>query len=296
MVHWRILKALVRRKSLSLRRHIDHMRDNERVIAVKEIEEKTARSWEELQEFLFFDDWAKELQRNRSPYVYRGLSCSGYDLSTTLNRHGGAHLERHLLRNFKKYSQLTYAPRNDWEWLTLAQHHGLPTRLLDWTYSPFVALHFATVDHSKFDHDSVIWAVNYLDTISSLPDHMREIISTEGSHVFTVDMLECASPSVSSFMSKHSIAFPTFLEPPSMDARIINQFAVFSFMSDPKVVMSDWLTKVDVRCFKIVIPKRLLWLVRDRLDQANITERVLFPGLDGLASWLRRHYKDTRQD
>jgi len=41
---------------------------------------------------------------------------------------------------------------------------------------------------------------------------------------------------------------------------------------------------------KIVIPAELKWEIRDKLDQANITERVLFPGLDGLTKWLSRHY------
>ena len=84
--------------------------------------------------------------------------------------------------------------------------------------------------------------------------------------------------------------FATFFEPPSLDARIVNQYALFSLMSSPNVSLDDWLAEHPNLIRKIVIPAAIKWEVRDKLDQANVTERVLFPGLDGLSSWLRRQY------
>ena len=75
-----------------------------------------------------------------------------------------------------------------------------------------------------------------------------------------------------------------------MDARIVNQFALFSMMSDATAVLDDWLARFPECWRQIVIPAELKWEIRDKLDQANITERVLFPGLDGLSRWLKRHY------
>jgi len=88
--------------------------------------------------------------------------------------------------------------------------------------------------------------------------------------------------------------FALFFEPPSIDDRIVNQYAVFSMMSNPNSIISHWLQGREVRYFKIIIPARLKWEIRDKLDQSNINERVLFPGLDGLATWLKRHYRDVR--
>ena len=65
-------------------------------------------------------------------------------------------------------------------------------------------------------------------------------------------------------------------------------------MSNPNINLEDWVVNQDIRNFKIIIPKELKWEIRDKLDQSNINERTLFPGLDGLATWLKRHYKDIR--
>jgi len=170
----------------------------------------------------------------------------------------------------------------------------LPTRLLDWTYSPLVALHFTVSNFNNFEKDGVLWAINYVDTMHHLPDALRAVIEDEGSHIFTAEMLDREVQKLSTLPYLKEDPYAIFFEPPSLDDRIVNQFAVFSMMSDPNILLSDWLINKSVKFFKIHIPAALKWEIRDKLDQANINERVLFPGLDGLATWLKRHYVDNR--
>jgi len=202
-------------------------------------------------------------------------------------------LEKHLLRNFKKYAHQSVVEKDSvWHWLSVAQHHGLPTRLLDWTYSPFAALHFATSDHRRFDVDGVVWKVDFGAVHEMLPEKVKRPMTREGSGVFTVEMLAESLDSLAELdgLSSPVGDFAIFFEPPSIDERIVNQFAYFSVISSPMVSMDAWLQRHPSFWTKIVIPKDLKWEVRDKLDQSNITERVLFPGLDGLCKWLARHY------
>lgn len=178
---------------------------------------------------------------------------------------------------------------SDWRWLIIAQHHGLPTRLLDWTYSPFVGAHFATAETAKYDCDAAIWFVDYVKVNKLLPNPFADELSNVGAHAFTLEMLERSLGDIRSFDALGA-DFVTFFEPPSIDERIVNQFALFSLMSSPTSQFDAWLEAHPDLYGRIIIPRELKWEVRDKLDQANITERMLFPGLDGLASWLKRHY------
>ena len=255
--------------------------------------EITVSSWNELQTELFTDSWNEKLGRFRSRYAFRGLSDSNYKLESRLARHGGdfRKLEKHLLRNFKKYAHRSVVEKDSiWNWLSVAQHYGLPTRLLDWTYSPFVAMHFATADIYAFNVDGVIWALNYVKTHNILPEKLSRKLEEEGANVFTVEMLFESIKSLTELENLSSDPFILFFEPPSIDDRIVNQFAFFSMSSDSRVVLNSWLEDKMDFWRKIVIPAKLKWEIRDKLDQANITERVLFPGLDGLTKWLTRHY------
>jgi hypothetical protein len=257
------------------------------------IVETRATSWAHLSELLYEGSWNPTIRRYRPDVAYRGLGRADQSLETSLMRLGGryAELEGHILRNFRKYADPD-AVRGESEWhlLSLAQHHGVPTRLLDWTHSPYVALHFATADIGAMGEDGAIWCVDYVRAHDLLPPSLREPLREEGASVFTTELLARAAPTRRALDALPGGPFLLFLEPPSLDARIVNQFAFFSVMSEPTAALDRWLAGHPTLVRRIVVPAGLKWEVRDKLDQANITERVMYPGLDGLGAWLRRHY------
>lgn len=255
-------------------------------------------SWDELNERLFEHSWRQSLERFRSNFAFRGMQSADHDLTTSLIRLGGQYdnLEGHLLRNFRKYAHRDAVPGDSlWNWLAVAQHHGLPTRLLDWTFSPYVAMHFATEDIEDYDMDGVIWCVDYAASNTYLPESLTRILEDERADVFTAEMLSRAAGTLAEFEGLSDRHFVVFFEPPSLDDRIVNQFALFSLMSDATISLDRWLDEHPELFRRIIIPAALKWEIRDKLDQANITERVLFPGLDGLSRWLKRYYTQVKK-
>jgi hypothetical protein len=248
------------------------------------------KSWIELQEAVFAESWRARIQRHRSPFVFRGAPRVSHTLDTSLQTGGFVAHERHLLTSFRKYA-VESAVHGDsvWNWLSLAKHHGLPTRLLDWSYSPYVAMHFATANFSQFDDDGAIWCVDYQKTNELLPPPLQDILKNEDANIFTTELLNSVARTLPDFDALgHD--FVVFFEPPSLDERIVNQFALFSLPSSANLSLEELLKRRDSMYRRIIIPAALKWEVRDKLDQANITERVLFPGLDGLSQWLKRYF------
>ena len=260
------------------------------------MDEIRAESWSHLQDVLFGDMWREDIARFRSRFAFRGRNDAREDLRTSLLRlaEKGPAVELHMLRAFRKYAQREAVPFDSvWNWLALAQHHGLPTRLLDWTYSPYVALHFATADLRRYDVDAVVWCIDYVRAHEDAPDELRGALRVEGMDVFTPEVLERVARDLGT-LERLDGEFVLFLEPPSLDDRIVNQYALFSLLSRAGTRLDDWLERRPGLARRVIVPAELKWEVRDKLDQANITERVLFPGLDGLSRWLARYYLPRR--
>jgi hypothetical protein len=252
---------------------------------------QTVKSWRELDDALADQSFGHHENHARSTLVFRGLARASYTNRSSLARLQGdyARLERHLMRNFRKYAHHEAPGPTEWDWMALGQHHGLPTRLLDWTFSPLVALHFATA--SWPDDDALLWAVDVEAVHRTLPVALRQALEREGSLVFTTELLARHAADVEELDGLAADGpFALFFEPPTLDDRIANQAAVLSVIADPTCHMQDWLAVHDGSCRGWRLPVELKREVRDRLDQAQVNERLLVPGLDGLASWLRRYY------
>jgi hypothetical protein len=83
--------------------------------------------------------------------------------------------------------------------------------------------------------------VNYLQTHELVPDRLLSLLDEEGANVFTVEILGQGVASLAALDALSSEPFALFFEPPSIDDRIVNQFAFFSVVSDPTVALDDWL-------------------------------------------------------
>ena len=88
-------------------------------------------------------------------------------------------------------------------------------------------------------------------------------------------------------MGDHSMVI---VEPPSTNNRIIMQYSFFSVIPMEMTDIEAFLDAHTQHTVKYVIDKQLRWRVRDMLDSLNISERLLYPGLEGLSKWIARHY------
>jgi hypothetical protein len=213
-------------------------------------------------------------------WFFRGHSDSNYTLTPGLFRispSGGKDVEEYVMTQFKREAipYLKSIPNDEIEWLTLAQHYGLPTRLLDWTTNPLIALYFA-VENYKNDKHANVW--------------MYGVSSTHDCH------------SESTWMSrKHSLAgvCENVIFPKHIDARITNQSGCFTHHADPPVghqfrPFNEKHGTFDT-FLKLSIDKDVKKDVLNQLYYLGIHRGFIYPGLEGLTSRIKFEVETTHK-
>jgi hypothetical protein len=261
-------------------------------------------SWDQLNEALWHKSFDNESGKWRSHIAFRGLSQCYGNMFTRLQRlsedpsvqpqqPGSLEWkEQRLLNAFRTYERLELrSGQSDWDVMLLAQHHWLPTRLLDWTSSPLVALFFATEHYEHHNEDGVIWCVDRYKTNEALPQDVRAHLTKSGTAAFSLEVLAKEYGDLEKF-DDISPPSPLFFEPPSVSPRIVQKFAFFSVMpGGPRTHILPWLEAHLDWCWKVIVRGCLKKEISERLLVMNISERTLYPGLDGTARWLAAWYR-----
>ena len=187
-----------------------------------------------------------------------------------------------LLEEFKLRAPiyLQHLPATDWEWLFLMQHYGLPTRLLDWTESPLIALCFAIRDNPG-DRDAAVWAMN--------PWWLNK--QTFGDYVlFSVDDPRASKHAPLQPGQKLTGVLPLAITPIHSSERIVAQRGVFTVHGTARGALDRLATGKGKQapCLRgLIIPKSDIVSLRRELAVSGISESLIFPELSGLCQELK---------
>lgn len=186
--------------------------------------------------------------------------------------------EIELFKSFKRQARMYVSniPRNDWEWIALAQHHGLPTRLLDWTKNPLAGLFFAVCRSNTQEDTKEDLVVYVLDC--------GKLMNTE-------DMIDLDKPSPKKpLMLTKSLKLRRFI-PPIIDIRMAVQASVFTILN-PFVPLSK---ASGNRLQRFVIDRSSRDDIQKELQRLGVNKASLFPDLSNLAAhqrWVWEEYRN----
>jgi hypothetical protein len=266
---------------------------------------KRFKSWSQ------FKAYANRFSEN---WLFRGQSDATWDLKSSFERtdffkkYDGIELSFLLdfQRGAKNFLTEKETPTDLIEWLALMQHHGAPTRLLDFTKSVYIASYFAFENTDPKTKNVAIWAIN----INILRDRAIQHLNLQHTPEFEKARAKFSDKDFESTKRKltdkdfeaifqrndKSCILP--VEPFQMNRRYSLQQSVFvspgnsheSFMEQLQFLDTD-ITKAVV---KITLPSKLKNEVLRELQKMNINRASIFPDLDGYSAALKMKYNSMR--
>ncbi len=274
--------------------------------------------------------------RKNTFWIYRGQGDTSWRLQTTFERECENHkldpyfnntCESNIITAFQRQSRQYFQnlPAKDEyvDWLALIQHYGGPTRLLDFTYSFYVAAFFALQNATS---DAAVWAVNANSLIRVDKTIRKQLVSTpcigyrealsryvvlannlmkEGQQFNEKDRKQSIYP-VEPFFQEQRLAIQQglFLFPTDIETSFENNLShAFGAESDEvfnnerlEEVEPDFLNtdKGNITLLKIVLSGDMRYEAVNHLQQMNISDATLFPGLDGFARSLKTHFYEMK--
>jgi hypothetical protein len=231
-------------------------------------------SWEAFLKLVIhppYSNWAFRGERDARWPLYSSLSR--YLQNFTVHKDAWPEQEGRIVRIFKRKAHQFLERPPDWEddfqWLALMQHHGAPTRLIDFTWSPYVAAFFAL---ERAVGDGVVWALN-----------PARVDSTRGGRKGRTDPRKPGN--FERLFLKGDQRFIWMGEPHTMNRRLIAQSGTFAVPGVLDVPVEEILSDRDQESIlaKFVLTHPVREVAMRELYRMNITYATLFPDLDGLA-------------
>lgn len=192
-----------------------------------------------------------------------------------------------LIAKFKQNSALLLSPlpKEDWEWLTIMQHHGVPTRLLDWTESPLTALYFAVEEKAYSNVDGALWVLypTHLNKLGSIEPDYENYIPTFEDDSLTPYTPKVISAETTSRMNPIAVIGPRNTE--RMQAQL-GVFTVIHRVPTPIEKVGD-----GKHVIKYIIPKEKKKHLLEELSFLKIGKFQLFPELQSMGDILKENLK-----